>query len=73
MKQEAVWFDAAGAGKIGAPQCHGQTLFYAIMFGLAASLPAASTGLMDGTGIKKKKPAWSFHLKKAPSPSLFTR
>jgi uncharacterized membrane protein len=36
--------------------------FYAIAFGLAASLLAAPTGLIDWTGIKKEKPAWKIGL-----------
>ncbi len=36
--------------------------FYAIVFGLAASLLAAPTGLIDWTGIKKEKPAWKIGL-----------
>ena len=36
--------------------------FYAISFGLAASLLAAPTGLIDWTGIKKEKPAWKLGL-----------
>ena len=36
--------------------------FYAIAFGLAASLLAVPTGLLDWTGIKKEKPAWKIGL-----------
>jgi uncharacterized membrane protein len=36
--------------------------FYAIIFGLAASLLAIPTGLVDWTGIKKEKPAWKIGL-----------
>src|SRR5437016_14585341 len=36
--------------------------FYAIVFGLAASLLALPTGLVDWTGIKKEKPAWKIGL-----------
>src|SRR5437773_3986911 len=36
--------------------------FYAIVFGLTASLLAAPTGLIDWTGIKKEKPAWKIGL-----------
>jgi uncharacterized membrane protein len=36
--------------------------FYAIIFGLAASLFAIPTGLLDWTGIKKEKPAWKIGL-----------
>lgn len=36
--------------------------FYAIVFGLAASLLAVPTGLLDWTGIKKEKPAWRIGL-----------
>jgi uncharacterized membrane protein len=32
--------------------------FYAIAFGLAASLLAAPAGLVDWSGIKREKPAW---------------
>jgi uncharacterized membrane protein len=36
--------------------------FYAIIFGLVASLLAVPTGLVDWTGIKKQKPAWKIGL-----------
>lgn len=36
--------------------------FYAIIFGLVASLGAVPTGLVDWTGIKKEKPAWKIGL-----------
>src|SRR5437660_3818545 len=36
--------------------------FYAIVFGLAASLLAVPTGLVDWSGIKKEKPAWKIGL-----------
>ena len=36
--------------------------FYAIIFGLVASLLAVPTGLLDWTGIKKEKPAWKIGL-----------
>src|SRR5919108_3558445 len=36
--------------------------FYAIVFGLAASLLAVPTGLLDWSGIKKEKPAWKIGL-----------
>jgi len=36
--------------------------FYAIIFGLAASLLAIPTGLVDWAGIKKEKPAWKIGL-----------
>jgi len=36
--------------------------FYAIIFGLAAALLAAPTGLVDWSGIKKGKPAWKIGL-----------
>ena len=36
--------------------------FYAIAFGLAASLLAVPTGLVDWSGIKKEKPAWKIGL-----------
>jgi uncharacterized membrane protein len=36
--------------------------FYAIAFGLLASLLAVPTGLVDWSGIKKEKPAWKFGL-----------
>jgi uncharacterized membrane protein len=35
---------------------------YAIIFGLAAALLAAPTGLVDWSGIKKEKPAWKIGL-----------
>jgi uncharacterized membrane protein len=36
--------------------------FYAIVFGLVASLLAVPTGLLDWSGIKKEKPAWKIGL-----------
>jgi uncharacterized membrane protein len=36
--------------------------FYAIAFGLAASLLAVPTGVVDWSGIKKEKPAWKIGL-----------
>src|SRR5437588_7323803 len=36
--------------------------FYAIAFGLIASLLAVPTGLIDWSGIKKEKPAWKIGL-----------
>src|SRR5438876_7276903 len=36
--------------------------FYAIVFGLAASLLAVPTGVLDWSGIKKEKPAWKIGL-----------
>src|SRR5207244_4907054 len=36
--------------------------FYAIIFGLAAALLAAPTGVVDWSGIKKEKPAWKIGL-----------
>jgi len=36
--------------------------FYAIGFGLIASLLAGPTGLIDWSGIKKEKPAWKIGL-----------
>jgi uncharacterized membrane protein len=36
--------------------------FYAIIFGLVASLLAIPTGLVDWSGIKKEKPAWKIGL-----------
>src|SRR2546423_5743900 len=36
--------------------------FYAIVFGLVASLVAVPTGLVDWSGIKKEKPAWKLGL-----------
>jgi uncharacterized membrane protein len=36
--------------------------FYAIVFGLAASLLAVPAGLVDWSGIKKEKPAWKIGL-----------
>jgi uncharacterized membrane protein len=44
-------------------QRHGARLsFYAIAFGLIASLLAVPAGLVDWTGIKKEKPAWKIGL-----------
>jgi uncharacterized membrane protein len=36
--------------------------FYAIAFGLVASLLAVPTGILDWSGIKKEKPAWKIGL-----------
>ena len=36
--------------------------FYAIVFGLVASLLAVPAGVVDGSGIKKEKPAWKIGL-----------
>src|SRR5438477_6693723 len=36
--------------------------FYAIAFGLIASLLAVPTGVVDWSGIKKEKPAWKIGL-----------
>jgi uncharacterized membrane protein len=36
--------------------------FYAIVFGLIATLLAVPTGLIDWSGIKKEKPAWKIGL-----------
>src|SRR5207244_13119352 len=36
--------------------------FYAIVFGLIASLLAVPTGVVDWSGIKKEKPAWKIGL-----------
>jgi uncharacterized membrane protein len=36
--------------------------FYAIIFGLVASLLAVPTGVLDWSGIKKEKPAWKIGL-----------
>jgi uncharacterized membrane protein len=36
--------------------------FYAIIFGLAAALLAAPTGLVEWSGIKKENPAWKIGL-----------
>ena len=43
-------------------QRHGAMSFYAIIFGLVASLLALPTGLLDWSGIKKEKPAWKIGL-----------
>lgn len=62
----AVWpaallFDALSQFRIG-----GNTLvrlsFFCIAFGLAATLPAIPTGLIDWMQIKKEKPAWKIGL-----------
>ena len=39
-----------------------QLSFYAIAFGLLASLLAVPTGILDWSGIKKEKPAWKIGL-----------
>src|SRR5205809_8101273 len=36
--------------------------FYAIIFGLAASLLAVPTDVVDWSGVKKEKPAWKIGL-----------
>ena len=36
--------------------------FYAIVFGLIASLLAVPTGVVDWSGVKKEKPAWKIGL-----------
>ena len=36
--------------------------FYAIVFGLVASLLAVPTGVLDWSGIKREKPAWKIGL-----------
>jgi uncharacterized membrane protein len=36
--------------------------FFSISFGLAASLVAIPTGVLDWGGVKKEKPAWKFGL-----------
>jgi uncharacterized membrane protein len=36
--------------------------FYAIVFGLVASLLAVPTGVVDWSGVKKEKPAWKIGL-----------
>ena len=36
--------------------------FYAIIFGLAASLLAVPSGVVDWSGVKKEKPAWKIGL-----------
>src|SRR6184192_27701 len=57
----ALIFDLLSKWQIG-----GNTMvrlsFYAIVFGLAASLLALPTGLVDWSGIKKEKPAWKIGL-----------
>jgi uncharacterized membrane protein len=57
----ALIFDLLSQWQIG-----GNTMvrlsFYAIIFGLVASLLAVPTGLLDWTGIKKEKQAWKIGL-----------
>src|SRR5207245_8400638 len=36
--------------------------FYAIIFGLVASLLAVPTGVVDWSGVKKENPAWKIGL-----------
>jgi uncharacterized membrane protein len=57
----ALIFDLLSQRNIGGNACV-RLSFYAIFFGLAASLLAALTGLIDWTGIKKEKPAWKIGL-----------
>ncbi len=57
----ALLFDALSQLRIG-----GNALvrlsFFAIAFGLAATLPAVPSGLVDWMSIKKEKPAWKLGL-----------
>ncbi len=41
--------------------------FYAIVFGLLASLLAVPAGVVDWSGIKKEKPAWKIGLYHMPA------
>ena len=61
MWPSALIFDLLSLGGVGGYEMV-RLSFYAIAFGLAASLLAAPTGLVDWTGIKKEKPAWKIGL-----------
>lgn len=61
MWPSALIFDLLSKWQIGG-NAMVRLSFYAIAFGLAASLLALPTGLVDWTGIKKEKPAWKIGL-----------
>jgi len=61
MWPSAVIFDLLSQWQIGG-NAMVRLSFYAIIFGLVASLLAVPTGVLDWSGIKKEKPAWKIGL-----------
>jgi uncharacterized membrane protein len=61
MWPSALIFDVLSQWNIGG-NAMVRLSFYAIVFGLVASLLAVATGLVDWAGIKKEKPAWKIGL-----------
>ena len=61
MWPAALIFDVLSQWEIGG-NAMVRLSFYAIGFGLVASLLAVPTGLLDWSGIKKEKPAWKIGL-----------
>jgi len=61
MWPSALIFDLLSRWQIGG-NAMVRLSFYAIIFGLAASLLAVPAGVVDWTGIKKEKPAWKIGL-----------
>ncbi len=61
MWPAALIFDVLSQWEIGG-NAMVRLSFYAIVFGLAGSLLAVPTGLLDWSGIKKEKPAWKIGL-----------
>ncbi len=57
----ALLFDALSQGRIGG-NAMVRLSFFSIAFGLAVTLLAVPTGLVDWMGIKKEKPAWKLGL-----------
>ena len=53
----ALIFDLLSQWQIGG-NAMARLSFYAIGFGLVASLLAVPTGVLDWSGIKREKPAW---------------
>jgi len=61
MWPSAVIFDLLSQWRIGG-NATVRLSFYAIIFGLVASLLAVPAGVVDWSGIKKEKPAWKIGL-----------
>jgi len=61
MWPSALIFDLLSQWQIGG-NAMVRLSFYAIIFGLVASLIAVPTGVLDWSGIKKEKPAWKIGL-----------
>ena len=61
MWTSALIFDLLSQWQIGG-NAMVRLSFYAIIFGLVASLLAVPTGVLDWSGIKKEKPAWKIGL-----------